>query len=68
MSDNDVATIPILSSLNIRATADFYQHTLGFEVIGDYGGYLLVRRGDIELHFWLTDDKALPPVSACYII
>lgn len=68
MNFNDPAcSIPILPSLNIAETADFYQQNLGFHVLGDFGDYLLLRRDQIELHFWLTDDKALPPVSACYI-
>lgn len=29
--------------------------------------YLIVRRHEMEIHFWKTDDRKLPEVSACYI-
>lgn len=61
-------TIPVLPSLDIEATKAFYTAELGFEaqhyVAEDY---LIVRRDEMEIHFWRTEDKALPQVSSCYI-
>lgn len=60
--------IPILPSLDIARTRTFYEDRLGF--VGQHYAaedYLIVRRGEIELHFWRTDDKALPPVSSAYV-
>lgn len=49
--------VPILPSLNFRETRNFYVENLGFEEVGlDCLDYLVVRRGGMELHFWLSDD------------
>ncbi|KQW29145.1 glyoxalase [Rhizobium sp. Root274] len=49
--------VPILPSLNFSETRNFYVDTLGFEDVGLDGlDYLVVRRGGMELHFWLSDD------------
>lgn len=39
-------------------TKDFYIHKLGFEQLGtvDYEEYLMLRRDDIEIHFFLFKD------------
>lgn len=59
---------PVLPSLDLAVTKAFYVDALGFHGISyDEHDYLIVRRDRIELHFWLTDDAALPPVSSCYI-
>ncbi|MBC2774106.1 glyoxalase [Rhizobium sp. AQ_MP] len=49
--------VPILPSLDFTETRNFYVDALGFEDVG-YDGldYLVVRRGGMELHFWLSDD------------
>lgn len=49
--------VPILPSLNFSETRDFYVDALGFDEVGFNGlDYFVVRRGGIELHFWLSDD------------
>lgn len=59
---------PVLPSLDLAVTKAFYVDVLGLsEVVYEGTDYLIVRRDEIELHFWLTDDPALPPVSSCYI-
>jgi catechol 2,3-dioxygenase-like lactoylglutathione lyase family enzyme len=61
-------TIPVLPSPDIKASRDFYRDRLGFEVIQpEMDEYLIVRRGEMEIHFWYTADRALPEVSSCYI-
>ncbi len=61
-------TIPVLPSPDIAASRDFYRDSLGFEVVQpEMADYLIVRRGEMEIHFRYTLDKALPPVSSCYI-
>ena len=44
---------PKLPMRDKRLTKDYYLKNLGFEVIGDYGDYLLVRKDNIEIHFFL---------------
>lgn len=61
-------SIPILPSPDIKESRDFYRDRLGFSVIGpEMDAYLIVRRGEIEIHFWLSEDRELPKVSSCYV-
>jgi catechol 2,3-dioxygenase-like lactoylglutathione lyase family enzyme len=58
----------VLPSLDLAVTKAFYVEVLGLRDVAYEGpDYLIVRRDRLELHFWLTDDGALPPVSSCYI-
>jgi hypothetical protein len=64
----DVARcIPIMASLDLAETARFYTDTLHFAVLGVFDDYLIVRRDDMEIHYWLCHDPKLPQVTACYI-
>lgn len=58
--------IPILASLNLEESRRFYTEKLGFQA-ELYGDYLIVRRDEIELHFWLADDRVHPENTSCYI-
>jgi catechol 2,3-dioxygenase-like lactoylglutathione lyase family enzyme len=61
-------TIPILPSPDIAVTRAFYRDSLGFAVVGpETDDHLIVRRNEMEIHFWKTDDRKLPEVSSCYI-
>ena len=40
-------------------TKDFYLNNLGFIELGDYGDYLMVRKDNIEIHFF--EFKGLDP-------
>ena len=67
-TDDAARCIPILPSLNIEESRKFYVEQLGFDsVVYEEHNYLIARRGEMEIHFWLTEDKALPRVSSCYI-
>lgn len=58
--------IPILPSLDIAETLEFYCGRLGFT--GEaYGDYALLNRDAMELHFWLTRDPSHPEHASCYI-
>jgi catechol 2,3-dioxygenase-like lactoylglutathione lyase family enzyme len=58
--------IPTLASLDIEETRRFYVEQLGFraERIGDY---LIVKRDEMEIHFWLAKDRIFPENTSCYI-
>ena len=61
--------IPVLASLNIDKTVDFYKEKLGFDKIGwkdDH--YAVMGRDKIEVHFWKCDDKIHPEHTSCYIL
>jgi len=66
MMDDPARCIPILASLDIEASRTFYVEQLGFraERIDDY---LIVKRDEMELHFWLTTERSAPENTACYI-
>ena len=55
--------VPKLPMRNKIATRDFYVSQLGFTDIGsaDYEGYLLVKKDNIEIHFF--EHKELNPVE-----
>lgn len=44
---------PKLPMRDLSLTKDYYLSKLGFEVLGDYGDYLIVRKDKIEIHFFL---------------
>ena len=61
---------PILPSRDLRESLAFYER-LGFELVGappETYDYLVVRRGGIELHFWLKQDvDPLTTDASCYL-
>ncbi|MBX9572065.1 MAG: VOC family protein [Candidatus Obscuribacterales bacterium] len=59
--------IPVLASLELKETADYYSRFLGFtvEVIGDT--YAIATRGDIEIHFWLCAERHIAENTSCYV-
>jgi catechol 2,3-dioxygenase-like lactoylglutathione lyase family enzyme len=59
-------SIPILASLDLAETLQFYREQLGFEG-QTFGDYAILRRDAMELHFWLAQDRIHPEHTACYI-
>lgn len=43
---------PKLPMRNKSVTRDYYVNQLGFQEIGDYEGYLMVKKDNIEIHFF----------------
>jgi len=43
--------IPKLPFINKEKTLDYYQK-LGFELVADYGDYLITKYQDLEIHFF----------------
>jgi len=60
MTTDFARAIPVLASLDIAETGAFYVDWLGFSVGYQDGNYLIVKREDMELHFWKTDDRKFP--------
>ena len=58
--------IPILAYLDKDGTLDFYR-SLGFLSHGDWEGYLIFSRDNIEIHLWKCDDPSIPKNTGCYI-
>ena len=60
--------IPKLPMRNAEITKKFYQNQLEFELIGDYGNYLLFKKDTIELHFFeFADLNPLENYGQIYI-
>lgn len=66
MTIDPARTIPVLASLDIDESLAFYTRQLGFTA-SRHGDYLLVRRDDMELHFWLAKDRIHPENTSCYV-
>ena len=59
--------IPVLASLDIEATLRFYAERMKFVAVARYPDYGIVARGDVQIHFWLTDDAEIPKATSCRI-
>lgn len=60
--------IPVLASLDMARTLDFYGTVLGFQTRHFEGAsYGMAVRGATELHFWACDDKYIAENTSCYI-
>lgn len=59
---------PVLASLDIYKTVDFYQSKLGFDRVSwKDENYAIVHRDKISIHFWKCNDKIHPENTCCYI-
>ncbi len=64
---------PQLPSGDIEKTALFFVEQLGFQVVAKYPehGFLIVRRGQAEIHFWKASSeeeaRTLGSNCSCYI-
>lgn len=47
---------PKLPMRNKTVTKGYYLNTLGFQVFGDYDGYLMVQKDNIQIHFFEFKD------------
>ena len=52
---------PKLPMRDKALTVQYYVHQLGFAQVADYGDYLIVRKDEIEIHFFAF--PALDPLS-----
>lgn len=58
--------IPVLASLDIEESRRFYVEQLGF-FVECFDDYLIVKREQMEIHFWLAKDRIFPEHTSCYI-
>lgn len=59
--------IPVLPSLDLEATLEFFESKLGFRRHIESKDYCGVERDGIQIHFWLCADPELPKNSSCRI-
>ena len=53
--------IPKLPMRDKMLTKEFYLNQLSFELISDYGDYILIKKNQIEIHFF--EFKSLDPLE-----
>ena len=58
---------PVLASLNMDATVEFYTEILGFRAGWHDENYAILARDDIAIHFWKCDNKIHPENTSCYV-
>lgn len=60
--------IPILASLDIARTLQFFDEVLGFQTrhFEDFS-YGMAVRDDVEIHFGLCGDKHIAENTSCYV-
>jgi catechol 2,3-dioxygenase-like lactoylglutathione lyase family enzyme len=60
--------IPVLASLDIARTLQFFNQVLGFKTQHiENSSYGMAARGDVEIHFWLCNEKHIAENTSCYV-
>ena len=67
MSGTISASVPVLASLNLDESREFYTTSLGFALRLQAADYLIVEREGVELHFWLCPERYLAENTSCYL-
>jgi uncharacterized glyoxalase superfamily protein PhnB len=63
-----VSATPVLASLDIQRSADFFESRFGFsKVYVAPGSYGIVAHGDVQIHFWACSDKRIAEATSCRI-
>jgi catechol 2,3-dioxygenase-like lactoylglutathione lyase family enzyme len=63
-----VDATPVLASLDIRRSVDFFVSKLGFkELYAVQGEYGVVRNGEVGIHFWACSDPKIPGATSCRV-
>jgi catechol 2,3-dioxygenase-like lactoylglutathione lyase family enzyme len=63
-----ISTTPILASLDIKRSLDFYCSKLGFcRVFEEVGAYGIASCGSIQIHFWACSEKHIAENTSCRI-
>jgi hypothetical protein len=68
MTTQFVDATPVLASLDIRRSVDFFVSKLGFaEVYAVQRQYGIVRNGPVGIHFWACSDPSIPKATSCRV-
>ncbi|PUA17186.1 VOC family protein [Glaciimonas sp. PCH181] len=63
-----VAAVPVLASLNIQRSVNFFVSKLGFDAhYVSQGEYGIVSRGNVKIHFWACTDKRISEATGCRV-
>jgi catechol 2,3-dioxygenase-like lactoylglutathione lyase family enzyme len=58
---------PQLPALNLEQSVQFYKQSLGFRVIAEYPGFVILLRDRVEIHLWSCNEPVVAENSSCYI-
>ena len=61
------AIVPVLASLNLAETLQFYTARLGLAALLEMANYLILQRDGCELHFWPCNDRHIAENTSCYV-
>ena len=63
-----IAAIPVLASLDIERSVEFFSSKLGFTKIhvaqAEYG---IVSNGRVRIHFWACNDRNIAEATGCRV-
>ena len=63
-----ISATPILASLDIERSAEFFASKLGFGKVhvaqGEYG---IVSNGPVEIHFWACKERHIAEATSCRV-
>ena len=62
-----VSAVPVLQSLNIDETVEFYEKKLGFSKLYHDDGFAIMFRDAVYINFTKCEDKYLPDNTACRV-
>lgn len=63
-----VAATPVLASLDIGRSVEFFVAKIGFtKAYADPGAYGIVTRGPVAIHFWACSDRRIAEATSCRI-
>jgi ribosomal-protein-alanine N-acetyltransferase len=63
-----LSATPVLASLDIARSVDFFCTTLGFAPMhAEPGVYGIVTRDGVQIHFWACADRAIAEATSCRV-
>jgi hypothetical protein len=63
-----VTAVPVLASLDIERSAEFFAAMLGFEKVHvAQGVYGIVASGSVQIHFWACADRHIAEATSCRV-
>lgn len=63
-----VSATPVLASLDIERSVEFFVSKLGFtSVHASQGEYGIVSNGPVEIHFWACANRSIAEATSCRV-
>jgi hypothetical protein len=68
MPSHFIAATPVLASLDIVRSIQFFVSQLSFtEIYAEQGAYGIVSSGKVNIHFWACSDASIPKATGCRV-